>query len=108
MPSIDDIYGSPWMRASDVPSSGITGTIVECGTERLSPKGQREQTKLSIRLNSHPKPCLVNVTNAKLLAAAYGKDYTQWPGHHVQITVQEVMYGGDLVDGLKISPAQEV
>ena len=65
----------------------------------------KKKSFYSIGFNDKPKRMVLNATNRKVLAAAFGADTTNWTGKKVHIYVKDGVRnpaGGETVCGLRI------
>ena len=104
MASFEDLYGSPYLKASDVPPEGVRCIIVEVGTEVFHKKGERDKTKILIRVPQFRKQISINTTNGNRLMQAWGDDFEQWAGNVVIVSRHTVQYEGKNTDGILLTP----
>ena len=101
MPSIEDIYGVTFLNAQFVKNIGLVGkslTIKSVRTELM----RNDQTKLLLTLDGVDKELILNKTNAKIIAARCGNDYTQWVGKQIVLQIVPKNFQGSIIDGIQI------
>lgn len=109
MPSASQLYGSGWLKASDLMPLGKRRhvSIVDAAPETV---GQDQKEMLALTLAGSngqvwSKRMLLNKTNMLLIVSAYGDDYTTWTGRSIEVWSENVSFQGRIVPGLKIMPA---
>lgn len=116
MPSASQLYSSGrWLNANDLVSKAglntrITAIVHACEPEEIGAQGGEQKVMLMLSLVSKngqawPKKVPLNKGNSMQMVAAYGDDYSQWPGKPVQIWAENVMFQGKLVPGIKLASA---
>jgi hypothetical protein len=100
MPSIDDIFSSQFLRASDLKGQSRTATIEAVAPEVFG-SGATAQQKLIVRLTRIRPRLVLNKVNATTIAEALGRDYTQWVGRTIELRPEKTMYQGQLVDCIR-------
>jgi hypothetical protein len=101
--SILDLYPSKYLKVADI-EEGMLATITSIIVETVGNDGSQKPT---IRFKELPKPAVLNVTNAKAIAAVYGEDENAWRGRKVNLHAIRVQKpGGGIADSIAMSPAK--
>ncbi len=89
-----------WLKAAD-----IDGEFIACIEDVLPARIPNDPAvKRSLVLKNHHSRLVLNVTNATVLANAYGKDTDLWIGKRVRISVGSSFFNGKSVPGIKVHP----
>ena len=64
----------------------------------------RKARKLTLFLDQFDKPLVLNVTNAKTIAAMYGTDVRNWPGKRIAIYATTTKFSGKPVECIRVRP----
>jgi hypothetical protein len=109
MPSIDDVYGN-YVTGAQLEGRRVVATIASAVVEQI---GKDKTPKIVLRLTRRedgkpwPKGVVLNVTNSRMVATGYGKDYTLWPGRTVELWTEPTRNpDGGIGPGIKVAPAQ--
>jgi hypothetical protein len=105
MPSIDDVFGGTTLKSADIKGKDPTVTIAGVEVKAFKEKDGTEKQKLLIHFVGAKKALVCNQTNAKRIAHLHGDDYTQWGGKQVRLRVEMVDFGGQVMDGIRVHPA---
>lgn len=97
MPSIDDIYPSGAIRASDLQGRDVVLTIKD-----VNPKKFDDGTKLVVDFEGTEKHLVLNKTNARRIAEMHGDDYTRWFGRRVVICTETVDFRGQAHQSIRV------
>lgn len=100
---MQQFMGGQFMQAADVPQPAYL-TIAAVETTQL-PDGGTVKTK-AVLLFTDNRRAVLNKTNTASLAAAFGRDSSQWIGRTVLIRAESAMFQGKLVPALRLYPAQ--
>ena len=96
--NINEIYPSAKsLKAEDL--KGHTVSVKIAGTEV---KKFDNGNKIVLKFDGKEKTLVVNKTNAKIIASAYGGDTDQWIGKSIDIYPDKTMFGTDLVDCIRV------
>ena len=100
---VDLLFPSKYLKAADLQGKHVTVTI-----ERINPreslqmtKGRKEK-KPVVYLKGKEKAWVLNKTNAKAIAKAWGTEINNWVGKQVVIMPTTTEFGGDTVDCLRV------
>jgi hypothetical protein len=100
----DEMYGGHWLAPDDV-EKPFTTTIESWKRQSFAnPGGSKD--KLVLTLHDVRKPVVLNVTNARNLAAKYGKVPDYWIGKAVLVQVEATSYAGKPTRGIRLYPAE--
>jgi hypothetical protein len=99
-----------FLDATDIPPAGFTVTIAAVtppGTER--DKQGKNIDKAIVAFTGAKKRLILNKTNAKIIALAYGKKASEWIGKPVTLTVRylEKAFGQKNVPVIRIVPDEK-
>ena len=90
--SIAEEFPSKYMNAESVKRTGIL--TIETVTKELVGQVPNQQEKLVIQWRELTvQPLIMNATNAKVLAKAYGDSTTAWTGKQVVVYTVETQFG---------------
>lgn len=80
--------------------------ITSLTTEIIRPwqKGRKPEEKLILRFEGKERGMVINKTNFKKLANAFGWDPEEWVGQEITIETVEVEAGGRVVDSIVVTP----
>lgn len=89
MPSINDVYTSKFIKGSDLQRDGqplsAKLTIINIEITQLPDNGKGPRNQLVLHFANTDKQLGLNATNARVLGAMYGEDYSQWGGKQVHM-----------------------
>lgn len=101
MPSIDDVFTSQFLRASDL-KGAPRSAVIEAVAPEVIGAGSAAQQKLVVKF-ARIKPRLVlNRINATTIAGTLGRDYSQWVGKTVELRPEKTMFQNQLVDCIRV------
>lgn len=106
MPSASALYGGRWLSANDV-QNPFSGFVTEAGTTKVREDDGTSRERIELRIEGAAKPVLINATNAQRMVEAFGDDFSQWVGHLVRVGVEQVIYNGKRVPGLRLQPIKD-
>lgn len=104
MPSIHDYFGT-YLKAEDLQGRDVNVTISHVAVEPI--KDQKTgiaQEKLVVYFLGKTKGLVLNVTNAKRIAATYSDDYVMWTNAQITLGVEQVESFGEIVPGIRVRP----
>lgn len=103
MPHILELFDpSKYICAFELQSKDRTVTIQTVRGEQIEGEGNRKAKKPVIHFTDWPKPLVLNKTNAKVLIALYGSDYTKWAGKRITIYPTTAKMAGEDVDAVRV------
>lgn len=117
MPSATNLYNTgKILNAADFASNEKIGlnkrvpAIVHHAQPELIGQGADQETKIVLDLVSKqgqmwPKRWPLNKTNVLAMVAAFGDDFSAWPGKAIEIWAENVMFSGKIVPGLRLAAA---
>ncbi len=70
-------------------------------------QGNDKEQKPVLYFNKAQKGLVLNKTNARVIADAYGDDTANWEGKAVEVYPTQVEFKGKLVDGIRLRVAAE-
>ena len=98
MPSFDSVYGSRWLKAVDLDKP----QKLQIEAAEWQKVGKEKEDKIVLAFSNHAKCLILNVTNGRALADAWGKAEALWPGRWLEAAAVETTFG----PGVKIKPIQ--
>lgn len=116
MPSASAVYNSngKWLNASDLTNNPAIGlnkrvtAVIHHVEEGLIGQDQKHQLicdLVSRQGTPWPKKLTLNTTRNMAMVAAFGDDYSQWPGKAIEVWAAMVPFGGKMVPGIHVGPA---
>jgi hypothetical protein len=101
----DNLYGSKYLGAADLHGETPRRKIGKVEVIELKEKDGSAKKKFAAYLAGVEKPLILNKTNAQKLAAAYGKDRSQWVGADVELYAEMTSLGKEGVRLRPLKPA---
>jgi len=96
--NVNEIYpSSKSLKAEDL--KGHTVKVTISGTEV---KEFENGKKIVLAFQGKEKGLVVNKTNAKIIASAYGDNTDWWTGKQIEIYPDKTMFGAELVDCIRV------
>jgi len=108
MPNYRLRYSRRYFTHLDLPPGGegdLTLTISKVDTGKLKDLSGVEEEKPFLWFAGHTKPFGCNATNGLTIAGLYGDDDAAWIGRSVTLYRSKAMYGGRLVDCIRVRPS---
>lgn len=106
MPDIRTLYEKDFLGQWDVADRDMVLTIAGVVQEDVTdPTTHKAKKKVCLTFKETEKKMVLNATNREIVARDLLKtyDYTQWPGHQIQLYKDpKVRFGRDEVGGLRI------
>lgn len=85
-----------------------TLTITKVVLEQMDGENNAKETKGMLFLAEQPKGWVMNVTNAKCLAAMFGDETNNWIGKRVSLHQERVLAFGEMVPGIRIHGSPDI
>jgi hypothetical protein len=101
----DLLYGSRYLSADDLKGQRPRRTIGKVEIEDLKQKDGSTKRKFVVFFLEEDKGLVLNVTNAKKLAQAFGKDRTNWAACRVELYSEMTSLGKE---GVRLQPLRSV
>ena len=104
---IDRIYPSRWIKASDLDGRELKARIKRLTFEELDAQtGKGPEEKPVLWFEKTEKGLVLNATNGRAIAEAYGAETDGWPGHQVTLygTMVEAFGKTQEVVRIKVTP----
>jgi hypothetical protein len=99
----DDIYGSKYFSVSDLKDGEPWLKVGKVEVAELREKNGVTKRKFVILFEGVDKGLVVNKTNAKKLAEAYGKQSSKWVGQIIQLYGEDTTFG----KGVRVRPLRK-
>lgn len=98
---LSEAFPSKWLKADDLGGKSHLVKIETVNQETVG-KGADSETKLVVYFAGKKKGVILNLTNAKAIAAKYGDDTDEWRGAEVELYPQEVTFQGKTGPAIRI------
>lgn len=103
MPNIQDAFPSKYLKAADLQGRDVVVTMDHVDFE---PVGQERRMKAVLYFQGKDKGLVLNKTNANRITEITGSALTEeWRGHRIRLFPTETQFGGDMVDCIRVRPA---
>jgi hypothetical protein len=103
MPSIDSVFPSHYLKASDLNNASPTVTIDRL---EIEPIGRDREMKPVLYFQGKEKGLVLNKTNASKIAQLLGsKDTDDWSGSKIKLYATEAEFGGETFEAIRIKAA---
>jgi hypothetical protein len=99
----DDIYGSKYLSVADLKDGEPRFKVGKVTIEELREKNGTTKRKYVIWFEGVEKGLVINKTNAKKLADAYGKQSAKWIGQLVLLYSEDTTFG----KGVRVRPLRK-
>ena|SRR6516164_3337528 len=99
----DDIYGSKYFSVSDLKDGEPRFKIGKVEIAELREKNGATKRKYVMLFEGVEKGLVINKTNARKLAEAYGKQSSRWIGQMVQLYAEDTSFG----KGVRVRPLRK-
>jgi hypothetical protein len=108
MAKIDEVYAGSFVRADELPLGRRITAIIAVAEVEMVGQGEQATAKVVLDLCAQdgrkwPRRLVMNKTNAMMLAAVFGNETAAWRGHPIQLWREKVMFGGRMVDGIRMT-----
>ena len=99
--TINDLFPSRFLKAADLKGQRRIVTIKKVTREEL---GKGKEKKAVVYFGEAKKGLVLNVTNARKIAAVTGSEVIdQWLGKKIALVSAEIEFGGDLVNAIRVA-----
>ena len=98
---ISAAFPSNYLKSDDLDGQPRIVTVRTCVQEELG-QGRDKEKKPVLYFSKGPKGLVLNITNARVIAKAYGDDTGHWAGEPIEIYPTQVEFKGDLVDAIRV------
>ena len=99
----DDLYGSKYFSVSDLKDSEPRLKVGKVEVAELREKNGTTKRKYVMLFEGVEKGLVINKTNARKLADAYGKQSSKWIGQIVQLYSEDTSFG----KGVRVRPLRK-
>jgi hypothetical protein len=99
----DDLYGSKYLGVAYLKDDEPRLKIGKVEVAELREKNGTIKRKYVVFFDGVEKGLVINITNARKLADAYGKQPARWIGQIVQLYTEETTYG----KGVRVRPLRK-
>jgi hypothetical protein len=99
----DDLYGSKYLGVAHLKDDEPRLKIGKVEVAELREKNGTIKRKYVVFFDGVEKGLVINITNARKLADAYGKQPARWIGQIVQLYTEETTYG----KGVRVRPLRK-
>ncbi len=90
--TVGQMRTSPWLASEDIDGLGDVPATIEGvfkHTDVTMQEGRKEAKLFAVKFVGKDKQMVLNATNRKALAGAFGADVRAWKGKHVALYVQD-------------------
>lgn len=101
---IDEMFPSPFVKASDLDGREPTVTIARVAYERIKNQDGAEEEKPVVWFVGKEKSLILNKTNATSIAELHGPDTDAWTGKQIKLITARVEAFGKQADAIRIAP----
>ena len=98
---INGAFPSKYLKASDLAGQTVTVTISDIVVETVG-QGEDQTDKPIVYFAGKEKGVVLNVTNSKAIAKAYGDETDEWVGKPIEVYPDTTPYKGDIVDCIRV------
>ena len=109
MGDVRDIYRIPTLTAKALAKrkpNTFVATIEAVYPETFTGEGGKQVDKLVIDCEEGETRIALNKGNAMELAKVFGRDFDDWVGRKIKVSIQKTQFKGESVDGLLVKPAK--
>ena len=99
MSKFDDVYGGKWLKAGDLDGKSRKLQVDSAEWQEV---GKEREEKIVVAFNGHSKNLILNATNARTLADAWGKAEVAWGGKWLEASAVETAFG----PGVRVKPCE--
>lgn len=96
---IGEAFPSKYLSSDDLQGREIRLVIARVELEEV---GRDRDKKPILYFTKAKKGMVLNKTNAKMIATAYGDDTDQWEDREIIIFSMKVQFGDEIVDGIRV------
>jgi hypothetical protein len=102
MAKVSATYGG-FLNAETTKEAGLVGEklLIKSADEFKFDDGSR---KIVVEFDGDGYKLALNVTNANILAEAFGDESTAWEGEEVTLAIEKVKFGKKMVPGVRVKP----
>lgn len=100
--NINDAFPSNYLKAADLQGHTVSVVIDRVERENIG----KNEMKLILYFQNKQKGMVLNKTNARNIAALYGDDTDDWPGHQLILFEAMVDFQGKTVPALRVRGPQ--
>lgn len=98
LPSINDIYGGKkGLKAADLRGRAHLLKIAETELVKFN-----DGAKIVLHFHGKEKGLVLNKTNAEMISAKFGEDWTNWDGCEIEVYPDKTQFNGELVDCIRV------
>ena len=96
--SIDQMFPSKYLSADDLQGKPVKAKIANLEQDQM----RDGTTKFILSFEGRKKGLVLNKTNGKALAAAFGRDSAGWIGKEIELFDVPVDFQGKIVQGIRL------
>ena len=100
--NVTDAYPAMYMKGEDLGKREITLTI-----ERVEMEDLGTDRKAVAYFSDAKKGLVLNVTNARAIAAEHGNDMHGWKGKKIELFTMPVTFQGKTTDAIRVRPVND-
>lgn len=96
--TVNDLFPSPWLNASDLAGRIITVRIASVSLEEMRQPDGKMELKAILTFDRAHKRMILNKTQARAIADILGAQaFADWPGHKIQLSAGRAPNGKDTI-----------
>lgn len=99
---ISKIFPSKYVAAADLDGRTVTLTIKGVTMEEMLTHDSKKVSKPVVWFEKATKGFVMNLTNAKIIAALYGDETDDWTGKRISIYPTKVRAFGQMQDAIRV------
>jgi hypothetical protein len=100
---VSEAFPSKYIKHADLGGQMQTKKISYAEVERVGMQGEERPV---LHFANEQRGFVLNKTNARLIAQAYGDDSDGWRGHTVTLMPTRVEYRGEMIDSVRVKILQ--
>ena len=101
MANLDDLYPSKFIKHSDLKGQDVKLIITSQVVEEVGMEGDKKPV---LYFKGTNKGLVMNVTNANVIGAAFGRDTDAWKGKQIILYGTTTDFAGKTVDCVRVRP----
>lgn len=99
---ISQVFPSKFVAAADLNGKTVTLTIMGVTLEKMVTHDQKKVEKPVVWFERATKGFVLNLTNAKIIAALYGDETDEWGSKRISIYPTQVRAFGKMQDAIRV------
>ncbi len=92
----------PYIAGDSLVGKTATMTMAGLKTEKLPTRNGKTEDKLVLYFEDTPKGLVLNKTNAKTIAQAFGGETDDWQGHQIELYTERIKAFGQTHNAVRV------